>query len=167
MGTSEERIWLEIINPSDKCCILGNDKHAAQFAVMFMSKGYYGLDGPDGTWLPIMAFCGGPEFQLDFFKGEGVIGEETTLETLNDALGEWLKQNDLRIINALESVTYGSREECESQYRALELIDDPEKKEIFIRENEDRRRSSMNAIVQSARDLAKMLRKVHVKEVAT
>lgn len=135
--------WLEIKNPSDQCHMLGTNRAAAAVACMLLSP-WYGLTDSEGESVcPITAIGG----QTEFLESLGI----------SNAL-EWVKDHANEIADVLETVTYGSREECVSQSLALSLIDDPDKRAEFIKSNEDSRRTSMSQIVLVAHELARDIR---------
>lgn len=80
----------EIINPSDKAFISGDDEIVVSVATMLFSLGKYGLQEVDGEYsLPILAFGGGEEWMNE----NGI-----------DNNGEWMKKNKEGVIKALRSV---------------------------------------------------------------
>ncbi len=150
--------WLEIVNPSDLCHIRGEDRLAAQVAILLVSGGRYALTDQNGDRvLPILMF--GP---VPWLIENGIVKSD---ETATDDLGAWKSANWERMEKALLTVTYGSRAECESQELALSLIDDPEKRKQFILANDDNRRTSLNQIVGRCHGFAAMLRMKYGKEV--
>lgn len=154
--------WLEIINPSDQCHIRGEDVQAAQIAILVISTGLYALRDEEGTSvLPILFGRGG---WADWLVAEGFVTSE---ESQDEDLDNWIEANWERLEKALRSVTYGSRSECESQLKALELIDDPAKRQEFIDFNENQRRTSMSPIVKACHSWADKLRRNHAEEVVS
>lgn len=150
--------WLEIVNPSDLCHIRGEDRLAAQMAILLISSGRYALTDQDGNRvLPILMF--GP---VPWLIENGIVSSE---ETAKDDVEAWRSANWERLEKVLRTVTYGSRAECESQELALSLIDDSEKRKQFILANDDRRRTSLNQIVGMCHAFADELREKYGKEV--
>lgn len=148
--------WLEIINPSDRCHISGEDVQAAQMAILMIAKGQYALTDEDGKdVLPPLMFGGIEQFLVE----NGFAPEGTPDDGLNAAVNLWIYQNWERMEKALRTVTYGSRAECESQRLALEMIDDPDKRQEFIAFNEDARRTSLSRIVHACHAYADKLRR--------
>lgn len=81
----------EIINPSDKAFIYGDNELVVAVATVLFSMGKYGLQEVDGEYaLPILAFGGGEEWM----KENGI-----------DNTGEWVKENKDGVIAALRSVS--------------------------------------------------------------
>lgn len=134
----------EIINPSDPYTMESDDPCAAAVACCILGGGRYGLDGPDGEDdCPIFLF-GGHEA---WFKTT----HDTTIEAVLESRPE-------KVIEALRSVTIGSRQDRKEFYSAIAHMT-PEAAEQFRAERHDQRRSSMNNIGARAAALADALSK--------
>jgi hypothetical protein len=82
----------EIINPSDQCFMVHEDKKIAITACLVLGSGLYGLTDESGkSVLPILAFSGSKEFLKEEFGG-------------TDEYGSFLAKNYAGIADALESV---------------------------------------------------------------
>ena len=131
----------EIVNPSDAYTMESDDKAVACAASLLLcSKFGLRLIAPVGTVnehfsMPPFIFGGWREWFLEQFRVD---------------IEQFIEANLARIADALDSVLIGDAKDRTDFYRALELIDDPAKKQKWREEYLDRRRSSMNNIGGSA-----------------
>lgn len=151
-------ICYEIVNPSDMATFLAPDRDIALAALAFIGEGAYGgtplersgerlnKDEADSLAVPMFLFGGYEEW----WKAQGYASEP--IETM-------LATRKPEIIAALRTASYGSLEDRKSYDSACAAIDDPAKLAKFKADWEDRRRSSMNRIVQRAWDYADALEK--------
>lgn len=142
-------ICYEIINPSDMATFMAPDRTIALAVVGLIGAGHYGgkplerdgeripKDEVDALTVPIFLFGGYEEW----WKAQGFASEpiEAVVQT---RLGE--------LVSALRSTAYGGLEDRKTYDSACAAIDDPAKRDQFKKDWEDRRRSSMNRIVQRA-----------------
>lgn len=142
-------ICYEIVNPSDMATFLAPDRDIALAALAFIGDGAYGgtplerdgegidVDESAALSVPIFLFGGYEEW----WKSQGFASEP--IESL-------IASRKPEIVAALRSASYGSLEDRRSYDSACAAIDDPAKLTKFKEDWEDRRRSSMNRIVQRA-----------------
>lgn len=141
-----------IINPSDACTFLAPDRTIALAALVFMGEGHYagraiardlapiGRDVAEQHDVPLF-LSGISEPYEDWWKRAGY-GEEPVGLVMRERKGE--------LVAALRSTAYGNLEDRCTYASALAAITDEAKRAEFVRGWEDRRRSSMNRIVQRA-----------------
>lgn len=143
-------ITYEIINPSDAATFLAPDRTVALAALAFIGEGFYGgtpieRDGQriledEKKLLCVPLFIGNGTYET-WWRDAGY-PEEPIEQAMKDRSAE--------IVAALRSCSCGDLEDRKKYDSACRAITDPEKLETFKREWEDRRRSSMNRIVQRA-----------------
>ncbi len=141
---------LEIANPSDPYTMVTPDKGAAAVACVLLGSGHYMLKEYKGDFkVPFFMFGGHDEwFKENFGKdATGTMSEYTEGE------------KRLLLIQALESVAYGSPSDREDFDDACAAITDPAKRSDFIAKRHDRHRSSTNDIGGYAQRLAAGLKK--------
>lgn len=157
------RIW-EIINPFDTVTFLAEDYRYAVAVTLLLGSGTYGLkecfpNTEDGPFeMPIFTFSSAQDFKNWFtqtFTEEGF----TDLEELLTALDK------LRLAEILRTVQVCSPVERESYQKALEAIDDLEKRREYMRWwKEQRRQSSMMDITLAAWKAANAVEKKFLEE---
>ena len=142
-------ICYEIINPSDAATFMAPDRTVALAVLGFIGQGHYGgkpleRDGEripeeevDALTVPIFLFGGYEEW----WKSQGFASEP---------IEEVVKTRPGELVAALRSTAYGHLEDRKTYDSACAAIDDPAKLAQFKSDWEDRRRSSMNRIVQRA-----------------
>lgn len=131
----------EIINPSDSYTLRTDDFLCGAVAVAILGEGYYGLRNLDTQ-----------ESSPVLFGWDEWLKEQDILD-----LSEYIRQNEERLADVLDSIIIGDKTDREEIEAALKFIPASERKE-FLEKRHDHRRSSMNDIGRAARDLAKVLR---------
>lgn len=131
----------EIINPSDQCTCEAESLGVAAFSAILVCP-RYGVK------------C--EETKEEFFEFFGAVDAFTAKFRAPE---KFLADNKAAIIACLESFCYESAFERAAYNRALELIDDPTKKQTYRDEWEDKRRTSMSKICKAAWAYAKGLKK--------
>lgn len=134
----------EIINPSDAVTIKSDNLVNAGVACWLVSSAYGLHDETGETVLPIAIFGG----QDEWFKEHGVDNSET-----------YIMEHKEEIADVLETVMYGRIEERSAIEHAMSKMS-PEKAEEYIRELNERRRTSLNNIEAACLSLARKLRKL-------
>lgn len=154
-------ICYEIVNPSDAATLLAPSREIALAALAFIGQGSYAgnpleLDGhevnkaeSDALYVPIF-ISGVCERYDQWWHRVGYI-EEPIAAAMRDRKGE--------VVAALRSCAYGRLEDRRTYESAIAAITDPEKLSKFKRDWKDRRRSSMNRIVQRAWAMADAIEK--------
>ena len=141
----------EIINPSDKCTLEAPGDAVAAVAVLLLGQGAFGVERCDGdTMRPILPF-------FRFASNAEVALEAWARDELGTPLDDNISAHKSLLAAALESVLYGSAEDRRVYHRALDLIDDPTKRQQWRDEWEDSRRSSMNKICGAAWSMARAM----------
>ncbi|MFZ4807519.1 MAG: hypothetical protein ACOYLQ_09700 [Hyphomicrobiaceae bacterium] len=143
-------IVYEIINPSDAATFLAPDRTIALAVLALLGEGWYGVTPLERDGQRILE----EEAKLIFvppFIGKGAYeswwrSAGYTEEPIEVAL----KTRAAELVAALRSCSYGDLEDRKTYDSACNAITDPEKLKTFKSEWEDRRRSSMNRIVQRA-----------------
>lgn len=132
----------EIINPSDPLTMYAPDTKIGGVAVALLGEGYYGIEGT-----PIIF---GWE---QWFDRQGI-----------EDLSAWLTTpaNAELIVKCLRSVALGRMDERKDYDAALEAITDSELRAKFVRDRNDRRRSSMNDIETRAHKMADIYERKYV-----
>lgn len=130
----------ELINPSDPYTFVAESYEAASLAVHLLGSMYGAKAKDESHTVPVAMFLSNDWFAKEF----GHSAEEGFLE------------NREKIAGALESMMYGCFEDRKRYEAALEAIDDPKKKEIFIQKWQDGI-SSLNNIGEYAHSLAKKI----------
>lgn len=139
----------EIINMSDAYTIEAKDLELAFVACILLGSGQYAFQPleDEGTGVPIFMFGGIDEFcQKHFSKSAGAI---------MDGVMELRSQE---LADCLDSCLIGGRENRQTYFDGLELIDDPVKRETWKKKWHDERRSSLNDIGGRAYEMAKKIR---------
>jgi hypothetical protein len=145
---------LDIINPSDACHMVTDDREAAAIACILIGNGQYGLEQVD-------AKAGETPFKMPLFLLGG--HDQWWTKTFGHSFEEGATayrddtRKNLALINALLSVVYGKRADLESYYDAMELITQTDGRAEFKRRWNDRRRGSMNNIGGRALALAEAM----------
>jgi len=146
----------EIVNPSDAATLLAPDREIALAALALIAEGRYAgraiardLEPIDEAaakphYVPLFLF-NGPEGYEDWWRAAGWTEEP---------VGKALRERKAEVVAALRSCAYGRLEDRRTYQSACAAITDPAKLAAFKTEWEDRRRSSLNAIVQIAWRLA-------------
>jgi hypothetical protein len=139
----------EIINPSDECTCKAESLSVAAFCAILLSPNF-GVGNTEND-------------EERFFAPLGAVA--AFQEKWGDA-AVFLRANECAIAACLESYFYGSASRRAEYDLALELIDDPAKRETFKAEAENRSRTSMNKIVLAAWRYAKEIKEVIAKKPA-
>lgn len=130
----------EISNPSDALTCKGDDFVVTAVAIALLGNGNYGIQN-DNESSPVMFGWD------DWFEKNGI-----------KDLERYIKENKKEIAAVLNSVMLGSIHERQDLDAMLKLI--PEhKKQQWIAERNDRRRSSLNDIETAAHEYAQKLLK--------
>ncbi len=134
---------------SDAYTCQAEDENAAAIAVLLLGNGKYGLKDEKGeTVLPLMIFA-----------GEDACNELINKHTSGAVLSDYITANEPAIAAILQSVMTVGFSERKAYDRAMELIDDPTKRDAFRAEYHDRNRTSMNDIGGRAWRMAAALQK--------
>lgn len=140
----------ELVNPSDSCTFQAPTVHIATLVTVLLGGGQYSatlLDKDDATARDI------PFFMFGGFDGWWAEhGDGGPSEGAGDRGGRPL-------VEALRSVCYGGAETRRLFDAALAAIDDPAKREAFIAQWNDEKRTSMNNIMGRAHKMADHLEK--------
>lgn len=128
----------EIVNPSDPITFEAKDDLVAEACCLLVGDGKYGLtrkggNDEDEDIGAMIAFMGGDN-------------AEAYLKDRFGDLGEFYKEHSLDMAAALDSFLTMDTGERKDYKLAIEMIDDPEKKQKYRDEVQGRRRSSMNDI---------------------
>lgn len=140
-------IW-EVINISDPVTIVTDRFDLAVAATMLIGGGQYALKSKDSDQeMPIFTFIP-MKHMLKWF--EETFPEKMHLEgnTVYDKFMDSLNKHELA--DVLRTAQVCTPEERESYQKALEAIDDPERKQGYAKWWKDQRRSSMNDIARRA-----------------
>ncbi len=140
----------EVINPSDDVTFRAADPKIAIGVTMVVGEGQYPLEDEKSTNYPTM-FLSGKKEDAD----KGLQPYFTSVENMLEYLDAHLQET----IDALESfsvVSIAGRVDFE---KALEAIDDPEKRKKWREEFEDRHRSSVNNICGYAHKMTNIYKK--------
>lgn len=143
-------ICYDVINPSDSVTFLAPDRTIALAVLVFVGEGHYvgkplerdgrPIDPAEDEALYVPMFWGDGSYEA-WWRANGW-AEEPIEQALRDRKAE--------IVAALRSCAYGNLEDRKTYESACAAITDASNLERFKREWEDRRRSSMNRIVQRA-----------------
>jgi len=143
-------MFYEVINPSDAISFRCNDRKCATLVLTILGGGAYGgrafndsLEEEPDADIPIFLFGGLDEFWATFDS-----------RPIKDALSSSLDE----VAFALESVALGGVSERRSFDLAMSAITDESKRETFLAEYNDQKRSSMNDIMGRAHRIAKKMR---------
>lgn len=155
------RIW-EIINMSDTITFLSEESRYAVAVALSMGNGAYGLREcfvleNEAFEMPIFLFGTTDMAQnwiVETFKDEGFSSLEELLNSLDK----------LRYVDILRTVQVCSPKERESYQKALEAIDNLEKRREYMRWWKEQRRSSLNDIVRAAWKMANNIEKQYLEE---
>lgn len=140
-------VW-EITNPCDTCTMEATDHDVATTVVVLLGNGFYGAHEVDGDrHVPIMLFAADDVWSTKTFGCTVTELAKRTVETKREA-----------VIAAFESVLIASKADRASYNKALDLIDDPLKRDQWRTHWNDTRRSSVNNIGGRAAKFAASLR---------
>jgi hypothetical protein len=145
-------VLYEIINMSDPYTIEAKSLDVALVACLFLGRGQYSfkpLNSDDAAGVPMFLF-GGTEKWCQQFLGEGL--ESVVDRVTTDAA----KRAELA--ECFDSCLIGRGEDRETYRAGLDLIDDPDKRELWRRKWHEDRLSSMNDIGGRAYKMAAKLR---------
>lgn len=140
----------EIINMSDAYTIEAKDLELAFVACVLLGRGQYAFEplGDEGEKIPFFMFGGQDEWcQKHLQKTAGAV-LDGVMELRSDELAE-----------CLDSCLIGGKDNRQTYFDGLELIDDLAKKEQWRKRWHDERRSSLNDIGGRAYEMAERLRK--------
>ena len=134
----------EIINPSDQCTMRVTDRLAAAVACCLLGAGKYILRGgnDDDYICPAFLFGGSEAWFAEH--------HQTTIEKVLESSGP-------SVADHLDSVMLGSVAERKDVESAMRLMNEADARTWFA-EHQDRRRTSLNNIVQRAKTMAAILR---------
>ena len=143
----------EIINPSDKCTVVGAMPWVS-LAVLLIGEGKYGIQ-PESDECELKE----GEGPLILFGGNEA-AEKFSQTLFGKSLAETLADNEImtKVADILDTFFYGGFEDRAAYRKALDCIDDPVKREEFIDFHHDKQRSSMNNIGSCAATWVKRLR---------
>jgi hypothetical protein len=154
----------EIINFSDSYTFEADDHEIAALAMILVSEGRYGCRevddrGQEGKFtLPPLIFSGARAIDT-YFKAQ--FGR-----TLDESI-ELLKASRLEeLAKCYESVVLGSAKDRLLFKSALDKIDDPAKKQAFLKEWDDKKRSSLNNIGAACQQMALTTRELIAKKAS-
>lgn len=136
----------KLINPSDSITFFAPDDAIARAVVLMIGRGAYGLCDTDDDDREVQCML--------LFQPEDVVAQKF-IEWFGKPFPEYVEEHRHGIIDALASVATVSARERFVYQRALEAITDPEERERFKRQCDDRNRSSLNAITEYAWKLAR------------
>ena len=143
--TMPMKTW-ELINPSDKVTFEAPSLEVAAFCAVLLSP-HYGVR------------CVENESE-SFFEFMGAVH---VFESRWGKAADFLVSHETEIADCLDSFAYLSAGERTRYKRAIELIDDPEKRQRFRDEHEERARSSISAICKRAWKYAVSIREAALK----
>lgn len=141
----------DLINPSDPYTFIAENLEVAALTVFAISSAYGAQSEDDEETVPVFM--------------AGIFGDpnEWFEKSFGETMAEGTKKYRMQIADALESVMYGSFNDRERYQAALDAIDNPEKREEFIKKWQESI-SSMNDIGSYAHSLSKRLKKDEVKK---
>lgn len=144
MGDSQ--LLYEIINPSDHATFIAPNRMIAALVVVLLGGGAYGgraeIDD-EANGVPIFLLGGFDEWWKETFPDEDLEGVSA--------------RHRVALAKSLRSVTYARFADRHLFDSAMAAIDDPAKREAFIEEWNDRKRTSMTNIMGRAHDLAQRM----------
>lgn len=135
----------ELINPSDPYVFEAEDHETAALTVLTLGT-MYGAEGEEGEHDVPVTFMLDPE---EWFK-----------ETFGRPIAIAIEEKKQAIADALLSMTYGDFRDYRLYHNTLKAIEDPAKREQFVREWEDRR-SSITSISDRCHRIGKELYKLN------
>lgn len=133
----------EIINPSDKTSFMAPNLMIASLVTMILGGGQYGAEpeNPDeNEGVPLMLFGGADEWWQEHFPDEPMEGA--------------IDRHQSDVAACLRTVAYGGITDRKLFDSAIKAIDHPEKRDAFVKEWNDRNRSSLNNIMGRAHEIA-------------
>jgi len=145
-------ICYDIVNPSDACTFLAPDAQIAVAVLAFLGEGSYAgtavarngerISETDANSLKVPLFLSitRPTY-VEWWRENG---------WTECPIAAAMRDRKAEVIAALRSCAYGDLEDRATYDAACAAITDPDKLAEFKRGHEDRRRSSMNAIVKRA-----------------
>ncbi len=143
-------ICYDIVNPSDACTFLAPDAQIAVAVLAFLGEGSYAgtavarngerISETDAKSLAVPMFWGDGSYEA-WWRENG--WTECPVEAA-------IRDRKAEVLAALRSCAYGDLEDRATYDAACAAITDPDKLAEFKRGHEDRRRSSLNAIVKRA-----------------
>lgn len=140
-----------IINPSDPYTIVANRIDVAAVASLILGNGQYAFEPLDGSVdIPLFGFMT-PEQRENWFVQNCKMGIEATVKDVRENLRT-------EMADCLDSVVIGQPEEREPYLAGLALLTDPDEREKYWFEWQDKRRSSFNDIAGRAHRTAKKFR---------
>lgn len=140
-----EKILYDVVNPSDPVTFEAKSFEAALGAILLVSNGNYAarpVRPDDAEEVPM------------FLLGMGV---EEYFEKRGETIEGFVESHYDDIIDALKSFATVEPRERNHYDARLGRISDPDKRKAFIRNWDDKHRSSMNRITLRAHDLARQL----------
>ena len=143
-------ICYEIVNPSDQATFLAPDREIALAVVSLLGEGWY-AGKPLARGAAALSDDEVARFEVPIFIGDG--SYESWWQRRGypgDPLAKTLSDRGPEVAVALRSVAYCGLEDRRTYDAACAAITDSEKLAEFQRSHEDRRRSSLNAIVKRA-----------------
>ncbi len=140
----------DVINPSDATTFLAPDRAVALAALVLVAEGHYAGRAIARDLAPIE-----PDEALDvplFLERICTPYEEWCRAAgyTSDPIDAVMASRTAELTAALRSFQYGDLEDRRTYQSALDAITEPAKRAAFVKGWEDRRRSSMNRIVQRA-----------------
>lgn len=143
-------ICYDIINPSDAATFLAPDREIAVATLALIAEGHYAGQAlaRDGKRLPEHE---AEALRVPLFIGDGSYEEWWQQAGYSEGPIEVVfRTRQAELVAALRSVAYGDLEDRRTYESACAAITEPDKLAQFKRDWEDRRRTSMNRIVQRA-----------------
>lgn len=140
----------EIINPSDPYTIEADALDVALVACIFLGRGQYAFEpigGDDTLRIPMFIFGGTDQWCQEHFH--------QSIQVIVDRV---LKDKSAELVTCFDSCLIGKAQDRAIYRSALELIDDPSKREEWRKKWHENRRTSTNDIGGRAYVMAKNLR---------
>ena len=138
----------EIINPSDPYTIEADSLDVALAACLFLGDGQYAFEPlTDGPRIPLFLFGGVETWCQGHFN-----------QSLEATLNHVLKEKCTELADCMDSCLIGKASDRATYLNALELIDDPSKREQWRAKWHEDRRSSLNDIGSRAFKMAQNFR---------
>ena len=142
-------ILYDLVNPSDAVTFYASSREVALVVTFMLGRGMYAANAidEDGRTLE--------DSDLDiplFIMGYGI---DDFLDENDISLNDTADDHRQEIIESFESFCTGTARERRLFESALSYMDDQEQKGSFVAEWDDRQRSSLNDITNSAYELAK------------
>jgi hypothetical protein len=140
-----------IINPSDPYTVEATRLDVAAVASLILGNGQYAFEPLDGSVeIPLFGFMK-PEERDNWFVQNCKMGMEATIKDVRE-------NYRTEMADCLDSVIVGQPHEREPYLAGLALLTDPDEREKYWHDWQDKRRSSFNDIAGRAHRTAKKFR---------